>query len=164
MSEPTPKSNRWWFVHEAEYPEEGSQLVAAESRDEAERKVREGWGPIDDPLLSKCEVNVQPVDDLEVLEKYLRSEDPKDLNEAIDRLRGAEFSLAERGKAMNKLAADAKAALEAEKAEHLATCNRWIAIEAELKARVAKARKIMRAHRLHVHPAYIALNAPRGRR
>lgn len=59
---------------------------------------------------------------------------------------------------------EARAALELEKAEHLATCNRWIAIEAELKSRIAKARKIMRAHRLHVHPAYKALNAPRGRR
>lgn len=165
---PKTRSNRWWFVHESEYPEEGSQLVAADTAEEAERTVREGWGPLDDELLSKCRVTVDPVDDIAVLEKYLRSEDPKDLSEAIDRLKGAEFSLAERGKAMNKLATDAKAKLEAEKADHLATAQRFLARLRSAERRIAKARKELR--RMHLPAdgipaaAYRALNTPRGGR
>jgi hypothetical protein len=66
------KTNRWWFCCEAEYQEEGSHLIAAETEEEARELLRRSWGPGD---FAETEIGVGPADDLDVIETWLRSDD-----------------------------------------------------------------------------------------
>lgn len=68
------KKNTWWFVAELELQDEGSQLVAAPTANEAEAIVRKSWGIARDES-ERTELVVAPADDLDVIEMWLRSDD-----------------------------------------------------------------------------------------